>query len=369
LQQRFIDKIFTSNDLPTIVLIGGIHGNEQSGVRAIESVFAEIKEGNMFVSGNIYGIYGNLQALQSGERFISEDLNRMWTPKKIKQCLTGKHKGAEADELIEINGVLIDIFEKHKDCTIVDLHTTSSESSPFSIIDDTLRNRKMALQIPATVVLGVMETLRGTLVSHFASDQCKTIVFEAGKHDSNSSVERHKAAIYILLSSLGIVKVNDDLLREKKQLCRLASKHQPKAVSTNLRYEIDDANAFTMLPGFSNFTPVKKGELLAEYKGKPVNSPSKSLVFMPLYQNKGGEGFFIVSKISRFWMLISKLLRQVNADRFIHLFPGVSRLPSDKNRYQINTEVAFFKPLEVMHLLGYRKERKLGKQLILSKRI
>lgn len=49
-----------------------------------------------------------------------------------------------------------------------------------------------------------------------------------------------------------------------------------------------------MQEGYDNFQRIKAGELLAFNDKGPIVSPYDGHVFMPLYQEEGEDGFFIV---------------------------------------------------------------------------
>ncbi|MFT4802608.1 MAG: succinylglutamate desuccinylase, partial [Flavobacteriaceae bacterium] len=73
---RIIGKINGTQPGPTIIFTAGLHGNESSGIFALQDVLNEIKEKNISIKGNIYAISGNLTALKEGTRYIKQDLNR-----------------------------------------------------------------------------------------------------------------------------------------------------------------------------------------------------------------------------------------------------------------------------------------------------
>ena len=74
---RVIDHIVGTEEGPTMVFFGGIHGNEPAGVFALRQVFDEIRSKKLSVKGEIYAISGNLGALETHQRFQQEDLNRI----------------------------------------------------------------------------------------------------------------------------------------------------------------------------------------------------------------------------------------------------------------------------------------------------
>ena len=85
---RIIGHLKGSTNGPTLVFFGGIHGNEPSGVEAIQEVFLRIEKEKLSLNGNIYGIRGNVKALLAKKRFLDHDLNRLWTIDNIEKLKT-----------------------------------------------------------------------------------------------------------------------------------------------------------------------------------------------------------------------------------------------------------------------------------------
>ncbi len=94
---RIIGKLQGKEPGPTLIFFGGIHGNEPSGVKALEHVFKEVKEKGIEIKGTVYGIRGNIPALLQEKRFLRSDLNRMWTQKGIDK-IKSKNNGDRQDE-------------------------------------------------------------------------------------------------------------------------------------------------------------------------------------------------------------------------------------------------------------------------------
>jgi predicted deacylase len=67
-----------------LILVGGLHGNEPAGVRAILRFFEELKESPLPIDGCVVGITGNVRALREGGRFLVHDLNRLWTEETVQ---------------------------------------------------------------------------------------------------------------------------------------------------------------------------------------------------------------------------------------------------------------------------------------------
>ena len=311
---------------------------------------------------------GNLQAIQKNERFIDRDLNRAWTEQNLLEILENGKNTAEAKEVRELKSVLDLLIERaNAPVLMMDFHTTSSYSSPFVILDDTLRNRKTAEKLPVTKVLGLLERLEGTILGYYGDKGPVTLVFEAGQHVEQVSVDRHVSAMWLSLIDFGIINEEDIDFSFHRDVLKRAAKEAPKLVETTLRYALNEGDSFTMQKGFSNFTAVKKGDLLASHNGHKVYAPRNAMVFMPLYQEKGTDGYFLVNGISTAWLWFSKVLRKNKWSRLITVLPGITQHQSKEDTYIVNTEIASFRALDFLHLLGFRQERRHKHLLYVSR--
>jgi succinylglutamate desuccinylase len=166
---RIIGQVISEERGPCMIFTGGIHGNEPSGIFALQQVLTEIKEKNIPVKGSIHAISGNLWALQRGERFHEKDLNRLWIGPRMRQLENDKFDPVNEDEREqkEIYKVLQDVMESNKGpYYFMDLHTTSSQTIPFLTVNDSLLNRKFTKQYPVPIILGIEEYLDGPLLSY-----------------------------------------------------------------------------------------------------------------------------------------------------------------------------------------------------------
>jgi succinylglutamate desuccinylase len=122
-----------------------------------------------------------------------------------------------------------------------------------------------------------------------------------------------------------------------------------------------------MHAGYKNFDPVRRSEILADDVTGEVRSPEAGLILMPLYQKLGEDGFFIGREVAPFWLWLSGILRQLKVQGLMPLLPGVRRT-ADPDTLEINTRVARFFPLQVFHLLGFRRLRWSADRLLVSRR-
>ena len=366
--ERWIGKKFISYEQPTAIFLAGIHGNEQTGIESLQTVLTEIEKRDIPLHGNIYALRGNLQAIATDQRFIDIDLNRAWTEENLNKLFSDKQHYAETQEVKQLSKIFDELITKSKaNILFVDLHTTSSYSPPFTITEDTLRNREIALNLPVTNVLGITEKLEGTISGYYSDKGPVSLVFEAGQHYEQSSVDRHTSAIWLSLVKFGIINKEDIDYNFHYKVLKNAGKGYPKLVETSLRYALQPNDDFTMEKGFSNFSKVEKDQLLAQHNGQSVYAPASELVFMPLYQKKGADGFFLVHEISKFWIGISEFLRKQKLDHIVTVLPGITKDKHKDNTYIVNTHIASFRALDFLHLLGFRKRTENGQFLSVSR--
>lgn len=114
---------------------------------------------------------------------------------------------------------------------------------------------------------------------------------------------------------------------------------------------------FKMKPNFKSFQTISKGTILATSNSRDVNSRYNAKLFMPLYQTKGKEGFFIIKTIKPFFLKLSEILRKLQVDHLIVLFPGISWETKQKYTLLVNLKIARFLVKSFFHLLGYRSKQ------------
>ena len=123
-----------------------------------------------------------------------------------------------------------------------------------------------------------------------------------------------------------------------------------------------------MHPGYSNFDAVERRQVLGEDSRGVVRSPRRGLLLMPLYQGLGSDGFFVGRPVRPFWLRVSAWVRHLRLERLMPLLPGVRPVPDERNVLRIETLVARIYPLQIFHLLGYRRRRLQGRYLYVSRR-
>lgn len=354
-----------------VICLGGIHGNEPSGVRALERVFLTLEREQPRMRGSIVGLAGNLRGLEAQTRFLDCDLNRIWTADRIANIETLEDGNAETLEQRELLDTLRGLLHDHRgEVYFLDLHTSSAEGEPFACIGDTIRNRRFARSFPVPVILGLEEQLEGALLEYLNNLGVVTMGFEGGEHGAASAVDFHEAAVWRAL--VGAACLREDALADTRHADRILRESRqglPQWLGVRYRHAITETDGFRMRPGYRNFRKLQRGEVVAEdnIQGE-IETYYRSRILLPLYQGKGNDGFFLVLDIRPAWLRISRWMRRLRLDRIVHWLPGVSRVPEEPGAIRVNRKVARWATVEIFHLLGFRKRRIHGDAFMVRRR-
>jgi succinylglutamate desuccinylase len=306
---RIIGRFEGSRPGPLLICLGGIHGNEHAGLLAIEEVLRLIDlEKSLHpafsLAGTFLGLRGNISAIQTRQRFIQRDLNRILLKEEIDQfrALPEDQLGADEKECLD----LVDLIERehnnhaHGITLLLDLHTTTAFGGIFSIAAEDEMCLSLAKGLHVPVILGIAKSLKGTTIDYFNRPEAGlySVVFEAGQHDEPESVTRTTSAIINCMRAIGQIDPANVDIRHDDLLQNLAE-GLPEVTRLVFHYVIRAGEDFVMHNGYKNFDPIQKGDVLASNELGPITSPFDGMILMPKYQPQGNDGFFIVQQENR----------------------------------------------------------------------
>ena len=389
LESRSIGAVRGEAAGPTLLCITSLHGNEPAGVHATRRVLRDLAGLVSEMRGAFVAIAGNLRALADGVRFVDEDLNRTWQRARVAAILeslrAGDEGGADSTgrdtstlpmvgsaELAEQRELLGSIRESVRGrggpIFLLDLHTTSSRSAPFTTLGDTLQNRGLAMALPIPAVLGLEEQIDGPMLQYFDMLGWAGIGIEGGAHDDPDSIGAQEDAIWLILCAIGILEkaaVPDFHLRRDR--LATAARGLPGVVDVRYRHALAPEDGFAMRPGFKNFAAVRKGQILASDARGPVIAPMRGLLFLPLYQKLGDDGFFIVRPVRPIWLGVSRWLRTRGWDRLATWIPGVLRHPDREDAVVLAPWAANRIVIDILHLLGFNARYERGRVVMIRR--
>lgn len=358
---------------PLVICIGGMHGNEPAGVFAAQRVLEELNARNPPFRGCLIALAGNRAALARGCRFVAEDFNRMWLPERLAALCSAAVQSSlnpEEAQCLELSEAIEAALAQHRGPVVfLDLHTTSADGAPFAIVSDTLINRALAMSLAAPVILGLEEQLDGTVLNYMNDRGFAAVGFEGGQNEAPSSVDHNEAALWAILVAAGCVKEGAVERAAKVQsVLHQRSCGIPAILEVCYRQAITPNDQFVMEPGFVNFQPVKRGQLLARDRKGEILAREDGRILLPLYQSQGSDGFFLVREISPRWLRLSAWVRRMRLERLLHLLPGIERDPRHPDTLIVYPKVARWLALDLLHLFGFRRRRSEGGKIVVSRR-
>lgn len=372
LSERLLGGVNGRRPGPTLLCVAGMHGNEPAGVHAVRRVLDALGDRRADVHGRFVALAGNVAALSRGRRFVDRDLNRAWTSARIVQLRTRGTAGGTVEDREQVE--LLEEIERvlrSADGPVyaLDLHTTSGPGGIFSAFTDSLPHREFASDFPVPMIFGLEELIDGTLLNLLSEHGIVALTVESGQHDESAAVDRAEAAIWIALVSAGLLP--ERLVPEATEARKLLKRdvgELPRALEMRQKRPIVNGDGFVMEPGYSNFAPVRAGEVVAHDARGDVAVAEDGRLLMPLYQEQGEDGFFLVREFSPFWMTVSLVMRRAGLSRVVPLLPGVRRIEGRADEVVVNKRIARFFARQLLHLLGFRQMEDAGDELVMRRR-
>ncbi|GAB7092946.1 M14 family metallopeptidase [Halolamina litorea] len=228
---------------PELAVVAGIHGDEPCGVEAVERLVAEDPE----VDRPVKLIVANEEALEQGERFLEEDLNRAFPGDPDGDT----HESRLASELArEVQG-----------CTVLALHSTQSYAEPIGVIDtvDEIA-RSIAPLLPVDVLIETDEHTDGRLIEH-----AHTIEMECGLQGSEEAADNAywlTRAFLVAVNALSAPLSDGRLGRPERDEVRVFRLDGPISKPPGKEYDV-------VVP---NFERVEAGERFAVADGEALTA-------------------------------------------------------------------------------------------------
>ena len=312
-KDRIIGESIGSQYGPLLIIFSQIHGNEPAGNQACNELFRAIdleyiKNPAFEFCGRIIALHGNMKAIEKGVRFIDKDLNRSWLPERIDFIMNPSNvsqldaEDQEIKENLDIIHHYIELCDPPK-VVVLDLHTTTAHGGIFTIPAPNEEARRVGLAMHAPVLHGFLDGLKGTTLHYFCNDNfdvdMTAVCFEAGQHQSEDSYKHAVSAIINCFKAVGGF-YEKDIESKHDQLLQMRSKGLPLEANLCYVHPVRPSDQFKMTNRkvYNNFDEVNKGEVLAKDVNGPVSSPCDGLILMPLYQQQGEDGFFIIQEIT-----------------------------------------------------------------------
>lgn len=329
LPPRIIAALRGADPGPTLIVVGGLHGNEPEGITAARAALASLSPGAL--RGEVVALVGNRRAVAAGRRHVGRDLNRMWTADQVATARAAVARAGasgpelpvpvepsrspppelsdspalrgarelresfdppEVHELVELAGAIdAAISLARGPVHVVDLHTTSAPGFPFAVVGPSPLHRRFAEAFPLPGIVGLEALLPGVLTRYLGEHGCITLAIEGGQHATTAAADNLAAVLTIALEAAGIVRAMPGAAAARAHLTRVRGE-LPATIEVIQRQPVRPEHGFRMEPGFANIQRTAAGTLLARDRTGEIRAPFDGVLLLPLYQPDGSDGFF-----------------------------------------------------------------------------
>jgi len=274
---------------PTIMVLGGVHGDEKTGIEIVENLHALVDgKGVELLRGTLTLALGNEEAIRVNRRGTTPDhnLNRMFTEVNLEGPGVDFYESRRARELAP--------FLAAADISL-DIHSTSVPSRPFLPCAFTPRHEKVYRWFDADLVLTdpdfILGGERSTTDEYVDSCGGIGICFETGFAGDTSRLPSVIASITSILADQGMIS-----LQPGSEL-PLPSYH----VYRLTRKIVLSGDGFSYAGHFpESFQEVKKGQVIGYHGKKPEIVAEDGVIAFPKAPGQwhtGHDIFFLARRI------------------------------------------------------------------------
>mgnify|MGYP001576646047 CR=1 FL=1 len=249
----------------------GTHGDETCGIKAVEEILPTLD----IEAGSINFIYGNLEAIKRGARFIEMNLNRAFRP---DQELTKKEQESyERQRALELVPYLI------SSAALLDIHSSKTErSTPFLICEPQAFEITKRLLFPIRSCGWDKLEPGGTdyFVNQFGG---QGVCAECGYHFDSAAVGRAKKAI------IDFLIINGNISGQLPSI-----NNEQRQIDAYFIYRTKDN--FVPTRNFDDFEQLYPGEIIGTDGSREIKTGSADYIIFCRRRPGPSEEAFILGK-------------------------------------------------------------------------
>lgn len=251
---------------PSLIILGGVHGNEQCGVFAINKLKDKLK----IIQGKVTFVIANNKAVANNTRFIDFDLNRSFD------------KNFDALEIRIANKLKPLILDAD---VLLDIHASTSKSEPFVICEP--RSFDIVKNLPVKKVLTNLDEFHKGSTDEFMNNNGKKgICVECGYLGDDSTNKIAVNSILVFLSFFGMIE--ESVFSSNNQVQEIL---QVKGLYKN-------TNKFKLIKLFDDFETISSNTIIGHDGTNEVKFDEEiKILFASNKKEKNGECFVYCSKV------------------------------------------------------------------------
>ena len=258
-------RIAAEKNGPRVVMFSGIHGDEVSGVHAVEKLLFDFFGGKRdLMRGSLILVRANEHALSAERRYIKHNLNRLFRDDYGPEIDKASYEFCRAQELKTI---------LHGCDYFLDFHSAPIAQEPFLVAERKAVEFFGKLAIPR-IMTGWSKFSSGAIggdTENYANAHgAMAATLESGSHFEKSSIDVAYKTAVSLLALLKMIEINDEVASSEVELFD---------VYAVVMKEFAD---FRYVGKAENFQFLKSGEVFASQNGRPVSVQEDSYLLIPM---------------------------------------------------------------------------------------
>jgi succinylglutamate desuccinylase len=251
---------------PRVVMFCGIHGDEVSGIHAIEKLFYDLFGGaRRLAQGSLVLARANAQAIRAERRYVKHNMNRMFCDSYSPEIDQDSYEFRRTQELKPLLETC-DYF--------LDFHSAPLADQPFIVVEQRAVDFYRRLGIPK-IMTGWSKFSSGPIggdTENYANTRgAISATLESGSHFDKASNDIAYRAAVSTLSILSMLDTNE-----------LPPSDEDAEVVEMYSVITKDAEDFRYAEGATNFKQLRAGEAFAYQNGQPLTVSEESYLLIPM---------------------------------------------------------------------------------------
>ena len=255
---------------PRAVVFGGVHGDEVSGIHAIEKIVFDFFGGNRrLLRGSLVIARANEQAMAAEKRYVKYNMNRMFRETYEPEIDRGSYEFQRVQEL----KTLLDGCDH-----FLDLHSAPIADAPFLVTEQDAVEFYRHLGL-SKIMTGWQKFSTGVIggdAENYARQRgALSATLESGSHFDKASNDIAYKAVISFLSRLGMIEAGE-------------TGPEPAEPEIFEMYSVvtKEAPDFHYVGDERNFRRLQKNETFASQNESPLKVDEESYLLIPMRPEK-----------------------------------------------------------------------------------
>ncbi len=262
-------KIIGENPGTVSIILGGVHGDEICGIKAIETLIASLK----IERGTVYLGYGNPAAITASKRQTEANLNRMFCEERLSPANRASYEYGRAQFLKSY---------LDKASALLDIHASfTPDSKPFVICEN--NSKGIVEYLPVDLMVSGFDTIEPGGTDYYMNKTGRIgICVECGNIKDSASDQLAVDAAFAFLKARG--HITNDLSKRLQQRIRMYMLYKNKSTF------------FKLTKPFRDFEVVKAGKLIGQDGVEEIRAHEDGVILFAQNSLAPGQEVFLFGK-------------------------------------------------------------------------